>query len=421
MANLCLVEVWEELWRGNNELKKYCRVHDLLHDFAMYICKENKCAFDAQHAFTKGSSPERSGDWYRILLPKKNIPDDVMAHSRPAGSGPRLLHTLSLYGNDINNIPANMFLNMRALRVLDLSSNNISTMPDCVGEMKLLKVLNISNTGLGVVPKCVRRLKSLRFLDASGSKLPGISKFSSLRVLRSSSALRIPFQNDECLSLEDVSNMINLQEIGIRFDDESQWKSIEGGILGHLVKMQHFTLFNSMQMGSDLPVFPENLKAMADLEKLEIAYFAVTSCLCSFANLRELRLISCQWSNYPEFEKLPNLVSFYLNGNVGCTELPKAFGKSSGFPKLRFLAINYFYQLEAFPELEDGAMPCLELIILWGCDELKKVPEGLELLKSLKEFSYFNTGTSELRERLKEGGQDWNIIKARNPHMIIRG
>ncbi|KAH9323013.1 hypothetical protein KI387_017652 [Taxus chinensis] len=361
-------------------LKKYCRVHDLLHDLAIYIRKENKCAFDAQHTLTKRPSSfgERSGgDLYRILLPRKRIDDGVMAHTRTSGS-PAVLRTLQLHHNQIQNIPASMFVNMRALRVLDSSGNPITTLPDCVGKMKLLKLLNLSGTRIDIVPRCVRRLRSLRFLEVS-CRLPvwigelkclehintkawrdvpkGISNLSSLRTLRSLFAVPISFRDDECLSLEDVGNMLELQEINIDFITDSQRRMIERGILGRLVKMRHFDMTNSSGAHEDLMLFPENLKAMADLESLHLTRFEVTSWLCSFAHLRVLTLYNCGWSNFPELENMANLVSLVLGQNNGSIDLPKAFRKPSGFPKLRYLKIENFRVLEEFPELEDGAMP----------------------------------------------------------------
>ncbi|GLJ52551.1 hypothetical protein SUGI_1118310 [Cryptomeria japonica] len=70
LANLCLVEVWEDEWR----LKKYCKIHDLLLDLAILISKENKCAFPVEDAFSKLHSVNTGGDrWCRLFLSKKEL------------------------------------------------------------------------------------------------------------------------------------------------------------------------------------------------------------------------------------------------------------------------------------------------------------------------------------------------------------
>ncbi|GLJ13104.1 hypothetical protein SUGI_0205220 [Cryptomeria japonica] len=460
IANLCLVEIWEEpekkIFGFGHELKKYCRVHDLFLDLAVYVSKENKCAFDVEEAFQE--FPNGGDGWCRILLPKKSIGKDIFKRKSFNPASPR---TLSLYQNYIGtDFPANFFLNMRVLRVLDLSNNDITILPHCIGEMKLLKVINLSRTKIREMPRCIRKLSRLRFLDISWcpinelpvwisklkslqhinvfmtsdvnmiTRVKGIAKLPFLRTLRSG-LLQLSMENEELLKLEDVGGMIQLQELAIRVDTELQFKSIQRGILGQLVKMQNLTMVNHTfqisQNGTDggpdlplsFPLFPEVLKTMADLEKLQLENFSLTSCLFSFVNLRDLRLLRCHWSTYPQFENMLNLVSLQLEYNGSCTELPKGFGNSGGFPKLRFLLIRDFPRLVEFPELENGAMPHLEIFQLQLCLRVNKLPEGLERLKMLKEINYQLSGTLELRERLKEGGQDWNKIKACNPRVLI--
>ncbi|GLJ52907.1 hypothetical protein SUGI_1127070 [Cryptomeria japonica] len=450
IANLCLVEIVEEEWEGSDhdsdiqvelEVKKYCRVHDLFLDLAVYISKENKCAFKIENAFKEFPARNNSVDWCRVLLPKKWIDDKVLLKSRLAFS-PKLLRTLSLSDNRIVNIPPKILMNMKVLRVLDLSRNGISTLPDCVEDMKLLKVLNLSSTWITEVPGCVRSLKSLLFLDVSFcsslrqipvwigklkclqhintvqspliNTLPnGILNLKSLRTLRSR-RLRLSVRNDSELKLQDVRSMFQLQELSICLDTESQLQSIKTGILGQLERMRHLTVENCLPF-PDCP-FPEELEIMRDLETLQLHKFAVTSSLCSFVDLRELRLQRCHWNSYPEFQKMPNLMSLQLDSNRSCTEIPAAFGKSGGFPKLRFMLIRDFPGLDEFPELEDGAMPHLEVFKLHKCHNLSEL-RGLEKLKMLKEFNYHRS--FGLWFRLQEGGQDWREVKARNPQVII--
>ncbi|GLJ13070.1 hypothetical protein SUGI_0204560 [Cryptomeria japonica] len=138
----------------------------------------------------------------------------------------------------------------------------------------------------------------------------------------------------------------------------------------------------------------------------------------SFVNLMELKLVNCDWRSYPEFQNMPNLVSLRLY-NGSCREIAEAFGKSGGFPKLRFFVISGFTEIEELPEVEDGAMPRLQFFKLESCIRLRKVPKGLEELKMLIEFSCLSSGTYELMERLKLGGQDWQKVKARNPRVMI--
>ncbi|GLJ52428.1 hypothetical protein SUGI_1115220 [Cryptomeria japonica] len=72
-----------------------------------------------------------------------------------------------------------------------------------------------------------------------------------------------------------------------------------------------------------------------------------------------------------------------------------------------------------FPQMEDGAMACLERLEIVNCRKFNKVGEGWERLKRLKEFNFKDSGTNESRETLKEGGVYWTKVKEINPHITI--
>ncbi|GLJ14382.1 hypothetical protein SUGI_0232370 [Cryptomeria japonica] len=242
-----------------------------------------------------------------------------------------------------------------------------------------------------------------------------ISKLASLRTLRAEVDLSI--EDDEFMRLEDLINMTQLQELWLRVNHHMEMRKI-GRILAQLVNMRRLLIRNDT--GIEFPRFPKKIRAMKLLESLALTSFAVPRWICDLANLRELELTGCDCSNYPELQRMPNLVRLELYENKKCIELPKAFGKSGGFPSLRFLTINYFSILEELPELEEGAMVFLEEFRLWNCMKVKKVGEGSERLKRLKEFKYYGSGTNEVRELLKEGGEYWNKIIGNNPHVTIQ-
>ncbi|XP_057841111.2 disease resistance protein RPP8 [Cryptomeria japonica] len=443
LANLCLLEVWEDKW-----LTKYCKIHDLLLDLTILISRENKCAFSVDEAFSKLRSVNTGGGrWCRLFLAKKDIHEHVISERRPVS--PTLVRTLSLSHNTEigGKFPAKLFYGMRVLRVLDLSNTNISTLPACVGQMKLLKVLNLSKTKINKVPDCVRYLKSLCYLNVFSyhelreseapkwiselrclqhlegpfERMPkGISKLEALRTLRVQLFLSLSMEEDDVLRLEDVGKMSEIEEIAFKVEDESQLKKMEEGILAPLLKLRRLVVENGINgMQSDLPQFPERMGAMRDLECLILQKFAVPSWICCLANLRYLCLRKCDCINYPELQTMPNLVSLSLQENKRCRELPKAFGKSGGFPHLRFFWIYDFPELEEFPEMEDGAMACLEKLEINYCKKVNKVGEGLERLRRVKEFRFERSGTDELRETLKEGGSYWEKGKTINSHITI--
>lgn len=62
-------------------------------------------------------------------------------------------------------------------------------------------------------------------------------------------------------------------------------------------------------------------------------------------------------------------------------------------------------------------MACLEEFSLTFCLKLKKVGNGMELLKRLKRFDC--SISRGLHETFKEGGEYWQKIKSINPQVTI--
>ncbi|GLJ19565.1 hypothetical protein SUGI_0353600 [Cryptomeria japonica] len=80
---------------------------------------------------------------------------------------------------------------------------------------------------------------------------------------------------------------------------------------------------------------------------------------------------------------MPNLETLGLGSDLRCRELPKNFSERGGFPKLSRMAIFEFPLLEELPALEKGAMQRLEAIGLYNCPRIKKVPEGIVVVRGL--------------------------------------
>ncbi|GLJ19683.1 hypothetical protein SUGI_0356570 [Cryptomeria japonica] len=443
LVNLCLLEV--------DRVKGCYTVHDLLLDLVVNICKEHECEFDL---------PSKETSCRRLLVAKKDITTNEISERRLKCQ--RFLRTLSFsHIPGITSIPQQLLDHVRVLRVIDFSRTAISTLPKCVGNLKLMRVLNLSYTQIRELPACVRRLKSLQFLDVSFCKslqsLPhwigelsrlshlnlercsdwgtltlaympkGISQFLSLRTLKSDCFI-LSTEENEFLSVKDVGNLTNLQEISFSLKDVSGLTSLEDGIFDHLVKMRILRVANiipateSDREESSLPAFPEKMNVMKDLQQLYLSRFSVPSWICGMENLTDLFLDEC--CDYSSLQKMPRLRLLCLRNDSKCRELPKEFGESGGFPKLVKLQIEDFPLLEELPALEEGAMPRLEGLGIMNCPLVKRVPEGLEQIEDfplLEELPALEEGAMPrleglgimncpLVKRVPEGLERWHWL-----------
>ncbi|GLJ19564.1 hypothetical protein SUGI_0353590 [Cryptomeria japonica] len=450
LRNLCLFEL--------DRVGACYTVHDLFVDLVVNISKEHKCEFNL---------PVKKTSCRRLLLSKQGITTNAILES--SLDRQRSLRTISFSHNpDITSIPKCLFDHLRVLRIVDFSSTTISTLPKCVGRLKLLKVLNLSHTKIRELPHCVRRLKSLEYLDVSGctsiqclpnwigelkslshldinncseklsnSHVPkGISNLVSLRTLRSE-VFPLSIKENQFLNVKDVGNLINLQEISFRLQDIGALRSVEYGTLEGLVRMRVLLVqndipewecrkleeYNLLTCDCDgdieeynLPAFPKKMNVMKDLQQLGLCRFSVPSWICDMVNLTELSLVEC--TGYKSLKNMPNLQTLTLMGDSRCRQFPKNFGASGGFPKLVKLRIVQFRIVEELPALEVGAMQRLQLLHICDCPWVKKVPKGFELLTRLKRI-VVDEASDQLMESLKEGGEDWNKIKANNFNIEI--
>lgn len=108
-------------------------------------------------------------------------------------------------------------------------------------------------------------------------------------------------------------------------------------------------------------------------------------------SLHSLVKLILKWSNLKHdplvyLQDLPNLDHLELlqvyDGDNLC------FG-SGKFKKLKVLGLDKFDELKQV-NVEKGAMPCLEKLIIQRCELLKNVPSGIQHLTKLKTLEFFD-------------------------------
>eukprot|EP01018_Ginkgo_biloba_P026722 Gb_32662 [translate_table: standard] len=387
LTDRCLIEVSEIFVEGGElQFGKGLRMHDLLRGLSLSLAKENKCVFDAGKGSPQFLHSQETRGQRRISLRRGEERSIPLTNNCPG------LRTLLLTANRIieDPIPARFIGNLKSLRVLDLSSTGICSLPKSIENLKLLRFLNLSHTKIRELTNSVRGLKSLQYFDVSFcrylERLPEeirelhclkhldashcrtsldfmprrISKLTSLETLRGVEFSSFEKFIKNALRIEDLKGLIQLRDLQLT----SEPKLDVGSMIEGLVKMRTLSLCNASTGKMEVPsVFLlEKMASLKELEHLQLhTYSVVANCVCGFQNLL-----------------------------------------SGGFPKLERLELMHFASLEEFPKLEDGAMPCLKSLTVHYCPGLKKSPDGIERLINLEEIDVDGCGRWET---MKAGGK----------------
>eukprot|EP01018_Ginkgo_biloba_P008584 Gb_26475 [translate_table: standard] len=367
-----------------------CKMHDLLRELCISISREeNKCVFEAGKQLEQ-FPPTLEKSLRRISL----IGNDIRAI--PESNEFSGLRTLLLSSNrKIENIPASFFRNLKLLRL-----------PESVRRLKGLQYLNVSCCRkLKRLPEGISELKCMRHLSVSDCiGMPkGVGKLTSLETLRGE------FTG---LRLEDFKDLTKLRELNVIMKNEWDLKCIAEGILGVFVKMRSLYISNDLYSDrSDyvVPRLSEKMASLKELERLQLFGFAVPNCVSGFQNLIMIKFYRCECLDYPAMETLPNLRGLGLFINKRCSELPKEFGKTAGFPKLETFSMVKFPKLEELPRLEEGAMPNLKRLVLDSLPLVKRMAEGLQRLTSLEEIDLLRCTAWD--EEMQERGEEWQKMK----------
>ncbi|KAJ4955191.1 hypothetical protein NE237_011974 [Protea cynaroides] len=110
-------------------------------------------------------------------------------------------------------------------------------------------------------------------------------------------------------------------------------------------------------------------------------------------NLRKLVMVMYQLEEdpFPTLEMLPYLETLTLSHPLSGYEghfMTKYYFSAMGFGRLQYLRLHEVDFLEEL-EVEKGALPCLVLLHISSCWNLRMLPEGLRFITSLKKLENY--------------------------------
>ncbi|KAK4741284.1 hypothetical protein SAY87_024872 [Trapa incisa] len=414
---------------------KLCRVHDILREIITSKSKDHSFA-----TITNGQG-EVPPEKVRRLSIHSTFQAPCMSLSQ--------LRSLYMFGAERSFIDTILASTMKLLGVLDLQGAPLTRFPSQAVDSYYLKYISLRNTEVKKLPRSIAKLQNLETLDLKHTNvtvLPvEILKLHKLRHL-----LVYRYENISYLcskygfkALTGIGALQSLQKLTYIEVDDDQGNVImnEVGKLIHLSRLGILKL--RKEHGRDLCCAISKLtnlqalsvNAVEDDEIIDLHHLisppqflqriylrgrlqTLPKWIYSLHSIMKLHL---RWSRLEEdpfvsLQSLPNLIHLEL---VQVYDGATLHFKAKGFKKLRILGLDNFEELRHI-EIEDGAMPCLEKLIIQRCQLLEDLPLGIEYLVNLKVLEFFDM-SKKLVKKITRDGQDEDYKKVAHIPQVFYG
>ncbi|XP_028786028.1 disease resistance protein RPM1 [Neltuma alba] len=333
--------------------------------------------------------------------------------------GFRLLNVLDLEKAPLRKFPVQI-TNLYHLKYLSLRKTEVKIIPSCIGKLQKLETLDVKYSSVTEFPADITNLHKLRHLLVyhHRSKVRSYAKFHSKCGFKAfheignlQSLQKLCFiEVDQCSSttIKQLEGLTQLRKLGILKLREEDGRAFCSSI-------ERLTNLRALSVTS------EGKNKAIDLRFLSSPHPFLQRLYLSghldelpkwIPSLHSLVKLFLKWSNLKHdplvyLQDLPNLAHLELlqvcDGHILCF-------KSGKFKKLKVLGLDKFDELRQV-NVEEGAMPCLEKLIIQRCRLLKNVPSGIQYLTKLKILEFFDMPDELIMTLYPDGrGEDhWKI------------
>nr|XP_027084316.1 disease resistance protein RPM1-like [Coffea arabica] len=331
--------------------------------------------------------------------------------------GPKFLKVLNLASAELDSIPKEVF-KLFHLEYLDLSGTRVKIIPKSIGQLQNLEVLLLDETTITELPVEILKLRKLRTLRVGrvgdysnnfalwGFKSPdGIGKLTSLESLGNIEA-------DGGKVVREIGKLIQLRQLSITKLRREDGKELVSSLL-RLTNLRELDI-RSIKEEETLDLQHSVSPRLGFLTRLSLTgrLERVPEWVMSLQSLGTLALLNSELTEDENaidcLGHLPNLVALMLSrayeGETLCF-------KAGGFPKLKELGIVQLKRLK-WVSVEEESMPNLQQFVIVGCKLMEGLPLGLQNLTELKVLALADMSDELIHEiqNLDKQSEDYQTI-----------
>lgn len=264
---------------------------------------------------------------------------------------------------------------LSSLLFLYLRGNQITSVPDSIGNLTTLTHLDLSNNQLTIVPEAVGNLINLYELDLQENELTsiptGIGNLINLHTLVADDNLIVSLP-------ESIGNLNKLQSLGLTTNKLTSLPASIGGL----------TSLREMWLSvNQIASIPDSIGGLVSLEHLDLTWNKLTNVPESIGNLSGLQTLWLGTNNITSIpESIGGLSSLWylaLNGNQ-LTNIPTSIGSLSNLENLDLSSNSLI-------SLSENVGNLSSLQNLWiEYNQMTSLPDNIGNLSGLQAFSMGN-------------------------------